>query len=333
MPHRRSSAALKGTALFLFLLALLGLGFSYWVGGQLVAPRPTLIGPAPDDLHAESVVIPGKAGPIHGWWISGEADKASVLLLHGIRANRTAMLGRARLLLRHGYSVLLIDLQAHGDSPGKVITLGLRESAGVQLAREWIHRKRPGKPIGAIGVSLGGASILLGPLPSGFDAVVLEAVYPDARQALQNRMAMRFGAVAAPLLGKLLETQVKPRLGISLEQLRPIDHIANLGAPLLLIAGGRDLHTTPAESGALFARANAPKQYWLLPTAAHQDFLPADPAGYETRVLGFMDRYLFMHHLEGDAPADMHSDTAAASNGQSSSNPVSSLRNTGTRTP
>jgi alpha-beta hydrolase superfamily lysophospholipase len=277
---------------FLFLLVLAGLGFSYWVGGQLVAPRPAPIGSAADDLHAESVVIPGQPGSIHGWWISGDVDKASVLLLHGIRANRTAMIGRARLLSRHGYSVLLIDLQAHGESPGAAITLGLRESAGVQLAREWIRRKRPGKPIGAIGVSLGGASILLGPSPSGFDAVVLEAVYPDARQALRNRMAMRFGPVAAPVLGKLLEAQVKPRLGISLEQLRPIDHIAAIGAPVLVIAGARDRHTTPMESAALFARAREPKQYWLLPGAAHQDFLRADPLAYENKVSAFLDRYL-----------------------------------------
>ena len=292
MPRLRSTAFLKGMVVFLFLLVLAGLGFSYWVGGQLVAPRPVPIDPAPDDLHAESVLIPGQPGPIHGWWISGDADKASVLLLHGIRANRTAMLGRARLLARHGYSVLLIDLQAHGESPGEAITLGLRESAGVQLARGWICRKRPGKPIGAIGVSLGGASILLGPSPSGFDAVVLEAVYPDARQALRNRMAMRLGTVAAPVLGKLLEVQVKPRLGIALEQLRPIDHIAAIGAPVLVIAGGRDRHTTPTESAALFARAHEPKEYWLLPGAAHQDFLRADPAGYENRVLGFLDRNL-----------------------------------------
>ena len=292
MSRLRNTAFLKGMVVFLFLLVLAGLGFSYWMGGQLVAPQPALIGPAPDDLYAETVVIPGQAGSTHGWWISGDADKASILLLHGIRANRTAMLGRARLLARHGYSVMLIDLQAHGESPGEAITLGLRESAGVQLAREWIRRKRPDKPVGAIGVSLGGASILLGPSPSGFDAVVLEAVYPSARQALRNRMAMRLGTVAAPVLGKLLEVQVKPRLGISLEQLRPIDHIAAIGAPVLVIAGGKDRHTTPTESAALFARAHEPKEYWLLPGAVHQDFLRADPVGYEHRVLGFLDRNL-----------------------------------------
>ena len=295
MTVRKRNAVLKGAALFFVFLGLSGLAFSYWVGGQLVAPRPAVIGPLPADLHAdlhaEPIVIAGKPGPIYAWWISGEADKPSVLLLHGIRANRLAMAGRARLLAKHGYSVLLIDLQAHGESPGEAITLGLRESAGMQSAREWIRNRRPGKSIAAIGVSLGGASILLGPSPSGFDAVVLEAVYPDAQRALQNRMAMRFGP-AAPLLSRLLEMQVKPRLGISLNKLRPIDHIAGIGAPVLVIAGSRDQHTTPAESAALFARAKDPKEYWLLPQAVHQDFQRLDPAGYEVRVIGFLQQHL-----------------------------------------
>lgn len=291
MTLRKRNAVLKGAALLFAFLGLSGLAFSYWVGGQLLAPRPAAIGPPPADLHAEPVAITGESGSIHGLWIPGRADKPSVLLLHGIRANRLAMVGRARLLAKHGYSVLLIDLSAHGESPGDVITLGLHESAGVQSAREWIQTKRPGWPIAAIGVSLGGASILLGPSPSGFDAVVLEAVYPDAQSALQNRMAMRFGR-AAPALGKLLEMQVKPRLGISLDQLRPIDHIAAIGAPVMVIAGGRDRHTTPAQSAALFARAKDPKEYWLLPQAAHQDFQRLDPAGYEARAIGFLQQHL-----------------------------------------
>jgi len=128
------------------------------------------------------------------------------------------------MLAKHGYSVLLIDLPAHGESAGRAITFGLNESHGVQSELRWISSRRPGKPVAAIGVSLGGAAILLGPSPTGFDAVVLEAVYTDARRALQNRMQMRVGR-AAPVLGKLLEWQLEPRLQISLDQLRPVDRI------------------------------------------------------------------------------------------------------------
>jgi uncharacterized protein len=54
-----------------------------------------------------------------------------VLLLHGVRADRLAMVSRAQLLTRQGFSVLLIDLQAHGATPGEAITLGYRESTDV----------------------------------------------------------------------------------------------------------------------------------------------------------------------------------------------------------
>ncbi|MGH8028065.1 MAG: hypothetical protein ACREO0_15210, partial [Pseudoxanthomonas sp.] len=87
--HKRN-AALKWAALLFVLLGISGLAFSYWIGGRLVAPRPMAIGPPPVNLHAEPVVIANKPKPIHGWWISGDADKGSVLLLHGIRANRIA---------------------------------------------------------------------------------------------------------------------------------------------------------------------------------------------------------------------------------------------------
>ncbi|HZF99014.1 MAG TPA: alpha/beta hydrolase, partial [Pseudoxanthomonas sp.] len=199
----------------------------------------------------------------------GDSGKASVLLLHGIRANRLAMVGGARMLAKHGYSVLLIDLPAYGESAGRAITFGVNESHGVQSARRWIgsrdlgSRSRPS--------ASHWAAILLAPSPAGFDALVLEAVCPDARRALQNRMRMRVGP-AAPVLGELLEWRLEPRLQISLDQLRPIDPIDAVGASVMVIAGGRDRHTAPAESAELFATARSPKWYWLLPQAAHQDF-------------------------------------------------------------
>nr|WP_225583808.1 alpha/beta hydrolase [Pseudoxanthomonas sp. PXM02] len=268
------------------------MGGLWWLGGQLLAPRPSVIGAPPADLRAIDVRIDGPgAEPLAGWWIEGKPGRASVLLLHGIRADRRAMLGRARLLAQHGYAVLLIDLPAHGESKGDAITLGARESIAVTAARDWMKERRPDEKCAVIGVSLGGASVLLGPQPSGFDAVVLEAVYSTARQAIRNRIAMRLGDAAAGL-SPLLEMQVGPRLGIPVTSLAPIDHIDDVGAPVLVIAGGRDRHALPAESRAMFERARSPKSFWLLPDAAHVDFQAHDPAGYAAHVIGFLDQQL-----------------------------------------
>lgn len=279
-----------GVACLLVLAA--GAAAIGWLGGRLVAPHPSTVGPPPADLAARAVRVPAPhAPPVAGWWIAGEPRHASVLLLHGIRADRRAMLGRARVLSQRGYAVLLIDLPAHGESEGDAITLGAREAAAVTAARDWMARQRPGEKRAVIGVSLGGASVVLGPQPSGFDAVVLEAVYSNAHQAIRNRIAMRLGDTAARL-SPLLALQAQARLGIPVTQLAPIDRIDGLGAPLLLVAGGRDLHTRASESHAMYARARLPKSFWLLPDAAHVDFQAHDPAGYAQHVVGFLDRHL-----------------------------------------
>ena len=94
-----------------------------------------------------------------------------VLLLHGVRADRSSMVSRAQILARHGFSVLLIDLQAQGETRGESITLGYRESRDVVAARDWIRNRASDRRIGVIGESMGGASVLLAPQPSGFDSV------------------------------------------------------------------------------------------------------------------------------------------------------------------
>jgi alpha-beta hydrolase superfamily lysophospholipase len=201
------------------------------------------------------------------------------------------MLSRAKLLLAHGFSVLLIDLQGHGETPGAAITFGSRESGDVRAALEWLKRSAPSRRIGVIGCSLGGAAVLLGRQPSGFDAVVLEAVYPRVAGAIENRIRIKVGPLA-PLLVPLLLVQFRPRLHISPRDLEPIHSIGLLGAPVLVVAGSRDQHTTLAESEELFGAAARPKRLWVVSGARHQDFLAFDPRGYDAEVVGFLREHL-----------------------------------------
>jgi fermentation-respiration switch protein FrsA (DUF1100 family) len=65
-----------------------------------------------------------------------------------------------------------------------------------------------------------------------------------------------------------------------------------LGAPVLVVAGSRDEHTTAAESDDLFQAAIEPKGLWVVDGARHQDLFAYDPAGYEAQVVGFLRKYL-----------------------------------------
>jgi pimeloyl-ACP methyl ester carboxylesterase len=262
------------------------------LGESLTEPQLRTIDDPPDDLPLIELRIPrADGGTVAGWFAEGDICKGGILLLHGIRSDRRQMLDRARFLFAGGYSVLMIDLQAHGETAGERITFGYRESLDVKAAEEYLSHRLGGRPIGVIGASLGGAAALLGDAPVDADAVVLEGVYSSIEQAVGNRIALRLGEIGH-WLAPLFVWQLRPRLGIDPRDLEPIAAIARLRAPVMIIAGTEDRHTHPNESKALYLRARSPKRLWLIDGASHQDLHQHSPAEYEQRVLGFFTLHL-----------------------------------------
>jgi len=260
----------------------------YAVATRLTRPVRAEIGTAPRSLNAQSITFPSQFGSvIHGWLSRADDTRGAILLLPGIRANRLSMVKRAEFLRQAGYSTLLIDLQATGESGGEAITFGWREHFDVLAAVDYLRTRIPGQPVGIIGVSLGGAATLLATPPLRVQAVVLEAVYPSIDRAVVNRLSMRVGPLAR-MIGPLLLAQLPLRLAVNASELRPVDHIGRLECPVLIIAGTVDQHTTMADTQQLFDAAHDPKDLWLVPNAAHVDYLQFAGEGYRHRVLDFI---------------------------------------------
>lgn len=268
---------------------------SWIVGSKLIEPANHNV-VRPENFYADLVAIPSKSHKIAGWWTDTHQGLPVVLLLHAVRADRATMVSRARLFQKHGFSTLLIDLQAHGETPGTEITFGKRESEDVVAAIAWIKSRAPNRKIGIVGCSLGGAAALLAPQPLGVDAVVLEAVYPRIRRAVENRLRLRLGPFT-PLVAPLLFWQLGPRLHLEPEDLEPIRSVGELGAPALIAAGSDDQHTTLSETRALYDASREPKEIWIVAGAKHQDLLQFDSAGYQAHVLRFLTK-----HLRGKLP-------------------------------
>ena len=122
------------------VLGAVGCAVAWWVAGALVAPQQRTLS-LPDDLACVRFQIQSESGArLHGWSVDGDPDRGVVVLVHGIGGSRLAMLGRARLLNRAGYSVVMIDLQAHGESEGHRITLGHLERHDVRAAVEYARQ-------------------------------------------------------------------------------------------------------------------------------------------------------------------------------------------------
>lgn len=288
------------------------------LGGQaclFARPARSVVGSAPSSLGAQTVDFSSRSGSrIRAWLSPGRPGAGAVLLLHGMGGNRASMLTRAGFLHRAGFTILAPDFQAHGESPGQHVTFGELESLDAEAALAFLRHSAPGERIGIIGISMGGAATLVGAKPLSADALVLESVYPTFKDAVSDRLRTWLGpfgflgAAAAPTLIQL----VAPRIGVDPAHLRPIDAIAGVTQPLLLIAGTEDQYTRLNESRALFARATSPKELWEVRGAGHEDLHDYTPLEYERRVGDFLIAHLRVPVSGGEAFVGSAHDTQAA---------------------
>lgn len=280
--------------IFLTLLTVSSLLFAaiFVIGGVLSAPNLKKIGTMPVALNGENVTFISKTGKsLSGWFVRGKVEQGGILLMHGVRSNRREMIERAIFLNQSGYSVLLFDFQAHGESPGQHITFGYLESQDAEAAFTYLEKQIEEKSIGVIGMSLGGASAILSDVSNRANAIVIEAVYPTLEEAIQNRISMRLGKLGR-YLSPLIMLQIEPRLGFNPRLLEPIKHLSQIETPLLIIAGTKDEHTTLSESKRMYNEAIEPKQFWAVQGAVHEDFYRHSPLIYQEKILGFFKQYL-----------------------------------------
>lgn len=227
----------------------------------------------------------------HGSFLKSGHNEVCALLMHGVRSDRTSMIERSKFLDSRGISSLLIDLQAHGETAGELITFGIRESVDAANGVKYLRENQSCKKVVAIGQSLGGASALLGNGPIKVDALVLESVYSTIEDAVRDRLEMRLGSVGA-LLAPLLYLQIPIRIDASLTELRPIDVLKKVDYPIYILGGSNDLHTRISETKRMYESAKDPKSLWIVDGAVHEDLYRYSPKQYEDNISRFLDQFV-----------------------------------------
>ena len=230
---------------------------------------------------------------LRGWKVRPRSPNGDwVLLFHGVSDNRVGMLGYAEFLLRHGYSVLMMDARAHGASEGSMATYGWKERQDTRTIIEAFFSGETPHCLFALGESMGGAialqSAAIGPRIEG---VVAESSFSDLREASYDYAGLHLSSwLGKTLLRPLASAVVKAgekEAGFKAEEVSPEKAVSARAFPILLICGTRD-HTLPCRhSKRIYAAARGPKQLWIVPGAAHASSLGAAPAEFERRVVAF----------------------------------------------
>jgi len=297
---------------FLFAIILLP-------AGLVIGPKPAWtkqiatarrFGLSPQNVSFESADgISLKAWYERAWIVP--VPKCTVILVHGSQTNKTGMAYIAARLLPNGFSVLLLDLRAHGESGGKYATFDTRESLDVDAAVRWTKAHAGGEPIALLGYSSGAvASLLAASRTPGLAAVIADSAYLDKTDVLRrerdllshappgtvplsHRLELWF--FTAPGFSWLSRQGFFLRTGVAFDApegyvqdaVRRIDHPA-----VLYLAAEKDPVVPRAVTEELYRLTASPRKQLSIRPGTFHSAIGGDPPGYIKVVAAFLDSAL-----------------------------------------
>jgi dipeptidyl aminopeptidase/acylaminoacyl peptidase len=263
------------------------------------AKYPLYLPPSMYKADYEDVSFPGRDGIVlKGWLIrpvpAGNAAPA-IIICHGVGANKSDFSELAVHLSRRGYTVLLFDFRAHGESGGRRTSLGYHEQEDIFAALDYLKTRDEVDPrrIGIYGFSLGGSSAILAAAKlDGFRAVVADSAFTSLRDQTKTAVTDFYHLPPFPFL-PLVVFAYEVYFQTRVDAVSPVESIAMLSpTPVFIILGDGDRLIPPENGRRLFAAAHEPKEIWIIPGADHGGTLAAAGDAYEKRVGGFFDHYL-----------------------------------------
>lgn len=241
----------------------------------------------------DTIQFKTKGGLLIDAWYSrpDSASKGTVILFHGIQANKGMVLSEANEFRYWGYDVLLVDFRGHGNSEGSTTTMGIRESEEVKLAYDFAV-SRQAKNIFLWGTSMGAVVISkalgeYGLKPAG---VILEMPFGSMKSHLQARArALGFQGLPEKPFGFFVTWWIGVERGLKGFKHKTIDYARQITCPVLMQWGTRDLYVTRQETDNIYnAIASPSKSLAIYDGAAHESLLQHDPAKWRIEIEKFL---------------------------------------------
>ena len=278
---RRSLRALVAApvaALLVFLVLFpVGLAYVYPHAGR--TPLTPAIG-----VPLERVTVTTSDSLELAAWYAPSRNRAAVVLFPGADRGK-----EARMLIRNGYGVLLLEPRGEGGSQGDVIHwAGDRD---VRAGGEYLQTRPDVDPtrVGAIGFSVGGEKLLEAAAQSpAFRAVVAEGAGERVGETHDSG-----------LLGPLVDaSQLMMTAAVAVLSNEPPPPPLAERVALIAPRAAMFVYADPGMGGEnvrqprYYAAAGEPKALWKVPGSTHTEGISAQPAEYERRVVGFLDAHL-----------------------------------------
>ncbi|MEW6130125.1 MAG: alpha/beta fold hydrolase [Acidobacteriota bacterium] len=244
-------------------------------------------------IEYEDVQMPSFDGTqLHGWWFESGKDAATVIVIHGVRKNRTDVL-RAALALHHaGFNALVFDGRGHGNSEGYYVTYGFNERRDVESVIDWLanHKAIDKTRIGLVGESMGAAIALQVAAANDW----IGCVWADSPFASLRRISHEFIQSATRLPNVVLHPVMwtarqwaNYRGSFDIEAIEPVALAPQIKCPVYLVHGTGDELIAVRHSQEIYEALTIEKELWIVDGVRHAKAARHAKHDYRERLLKF----------------------------------------------
>jgi len=245
------------------------------------------------EKNAESVYITSDDGlRLHGFWIPAENPKGTVLMAHGYRSTMLIDFHLGfEMFHRLGYNILVPEQRTHGESQGRFITFGVKESRDMKRWLEYYDSKIGKWPVFLYGVSMGASTMLYladRNLPGKVCGIIADCGYTSPAEIIASvfRRVIRLPGTASIWVANLY-TRLFAGFGLWEKDSRKT--LRRSRYPVLLIHGDADGFVPCEMTQQAYAACTGKKKLLIVPGAEHGFSFLADGYAYTATVIDFLN--------------------------------------------
>src|SRR3989304_2001206 len=196
---------------------------------------------------------------LKGWFIkgNGKGRVPTVIICHGLGANRSDFTELAAGLSRNGYNTLLFDFRGHGENERKASSFGYLEQRDLLGAIRYVKERKDvdAEEIAVYGFSMGGAvAILTAAETSDIKGVIADSSFTTLREQGERLFSGSF--LPSSIFLKPIVWMYELYFQVDTDEIAPINKIHGVSPRgVMIIGGGEDEQMPSSDAMRVFAAA------------------------------------------------------------------------------
>lgn len=230
---------------------------------------------------------------LSGFLIERKNAKYNAVLCHGYRSVKEFMYSYIDLF--PDWNMLLFDFRSHGNSDGKITSLGYHESKDVIAASNYLKTVAKQHhiahlPTVVLGFSMGGAAALKAAEsePALADALIIDSTYAQLNSTILKAYSSKTLLPFYPFF-PVITWLFNYLAACDIHQMNPDECVRHITKPILFVHAATDTYVSSKNVLRLYTNVqNKRSKIWVGPACRHGSLHTLHPRAYQYKVQKFL---------------------------------------------